>query len=103
MDKEADRVIRGYLNHVEERLLYLPEDERCAILDNLRVQFYDALNARCGDAEPAHEDIYAVIAVMDPPEAFGEDRKQTRARGEMPLILWLTIVVLGVSILGKGD
>jgi len=48
-----------------------PADEAAGIRDDLRAQIYDMLAARAAGRTPAVEDAEAVLAKLDPPEAYG--------------------------------
>ncbi len=76
MTEQEPQPIRDYLQNVEARLAHLPTDERSAIVGNLEAQIHDSLEARCHGAAPTPEDVAAVLAEMDPPEAFGVERPQ---------------------------
>jgi hypothetical protein len=49
----------------------VPSDEAAGIRDDLRAQIYDMLSARAAGRTPAPEDVQAVLAQLEPPEAFG--------------------------------
>jgi len=49
----------------------VPSDEAAGIRDDLRAQIYDMLSARAAGRAPAPEDVQAVLAQLEPPEAFG--------------------------------
>ena len=48
-----------------------PADEAAGIRDDLRAQIYDMLAARAAGRAPAVEDAEAVLAKLEPPEAYG--------------------------------
>jgi len=49
----------------------VPSGEAAGIRDDLRAQIYDMLSARAAGRTPAPEDVQAVLAQLEPPEAFG--------------------------------
>jgi hypothetical protein len=49
----------------------LPGDEAAGIRDDLRAQIYDMLAARAAGRAPTVEDAEAVLAKLEPPEAYG--------------------------------
>jgi hypothetical protein len=49
----------------------LPGDEAAGIRDDLRAQIYDMLTARAAGRTPTVEDAEAVLAQLEPPEAYG--------------------------------
>jgi hypothetical protein len=73
MPDAVNNIINDYLGNVRRRLRRLPEDERVAIVDSLESHIHEALASRCRNAEPTPDDVKAVLAEMDPPEAFGLD------------------------------
>jgi len=48
-----------------------PADEAAGIRDDLRAQIYDMLAARAAGRPPTVEDAEAVLAKLEPPEAYG--------------------------------
>ncbi len=67
----VQRRIDTYLAAVDQALQTagIPGDERFSILDDLRAQIADMLNARAGE-NPSPGDADAVLAEIDTPEAF---------------------------------
>jgi len=49
----------------------VPSDEAAGIRDDLRAQIYDMLAARAAGRAPTVEDADAVLAKLEPPEAYG--------------------------------
>jgi hypothetical protein len=95
MATEGDTSIGDYLRSVEARLRRLPSDERSAILDNLEAHIHDSLRARRQGADPTPEDVRAVLAEMDPPEAFGSEPPRSRVISPWTIVGW---VVLGALL-----
>ncbi len=92
-----------YLRNVKKRLEHLPKDECSAILDNLEVQIQEALNSRCKGVPPTQDDVKAVLAVMDPPEAF--DTVSSEVPGSRPrpavgkVALYISVVGIILSLM----
>jgi hypothetical protein len=80
----AASAIHDYIQSVADHLCNLPQDQRAAILDNLEAQIHEALTFRCQGAEPAAEDVEAVLAEMDPPEAFEAESAKVPGAGSGP-------------------
>ncbi len=92
-----------YLRNVKNRLGHLPKDEGSAILDNLEVQIQEALNTRCKGVIPTQEDVKAVLAEMDSPEAFDNVSSEVPGSGPRPVVgkvaLYISIVGIVLSMM----
>jgi hypothetical protein len=97
---QATKATNKYLQSVKSHLGHLPEDERSAILDNLEAQIHEALNSRCRGAEPTPEDVNAILAEMDPPEAFSCACSEVSGSGPRPGVgkAALTISIVGIIL-----
>jgi hypothetical protein len=102
--------IGDYLQNVEARLAHLPSDERSAIVDNLEAQIHDALEARGHGAAATPEDVAAVLAEMDPPEAFGVEPAQPPAPAPRPgvgraalLISLAGLLLAAIAVIADGN
>jgi hypothetical protein len=101
--------IGDYLQKVEARLAHLPSHERSAIVDNLEAQIHDALEAR-GRGAATPQDVAAVLAEMDPPEAFGVDPAQPPAAAPRPgvgraalLISLAGLLLAAIAVIADGN
>jgi hypothetical protein len=98
----AVKDINEYLRSVRSRLGHLPKDECSAILDNLEAQIQEALSSRCKGVEPTPEDVKAVLAEMDPPEAFDTVSSEVPGAGPRPDIgkaaLYISVVGIILSM-----
>ncbi|MHB1463425.1 MAG: hypothetical protein ACYC1M_19225 [Armatimonadota bacterium] len=91
-----------YLRNVKNRLGHLPKDECSAILDNLEVQIQEALDSRCKGVIPTQEDVKAVLAEMDSPEAFDNVSSEVPGSGPRPVVgtaaLYISVVGIVLSM-----
>jgi len=94
MTTQGNNSIEDYLRNVKARLGGLPNDERSAIMDNLEAHVHDSLRARCQGADPTPEDVRAVLAEMDPPEAFGPEQPEPRRMAPWPTVGWVVLAIL---------
>jgi hypothetical protein len=62
----------------------VPSDEAAGIRDDLRAQIYDMLSARAAGRAPAPEDVRAVLAQLEPPEAYGPAGESGAGAGAPP-------------------
>lgn len=74
-DKSIKDGVKRYLDAVAARLGSLTPAEREETLRDVESHIYDALAAR-GDERATPADLQAVLAEMDPPEAYGTPAKE---------------------------
>ncbi len=77
---EARERMDAYLDAIERVLVAadMPRAERKGIADDVEAQVLEMLSARGGD-EPTVADVEAVLAQLDPPEAYAQEESASRA------------------------
>jgi hypothetical protein len=72
---DVSNLIEQHLDRVDDMLRAAgrPRPYRRDVTDNLEAQFRDTLHDRCPACEPTIDDARALLAGMDPPEAFKVD------------------------------
>lgn len=75
IDARLDAIDRALLGRVSRA-------ERLDVVGEVESRIDELLHARCGPSEPSREDVLAVLALLDPPEAYlGDDEE---ASGDRP-------------------
>jgi len=75
IDARLDAIDRALLGRVSRA-------ERLDVVGEVESRIDELLHARCGPSEPSREDVLAVLAQLDPPEAYleGDDEPAGRPR-----------------------
>lgn len=107
-DPSVTDTVASYVRAVESHLAGVSADEREEILRNVESHIYDALAARAGEGATI-QDIYAVLAEMDPPESYADGRPTPPApvpsqgpppiQGRRSLGGWALAVMIGGIVL----
>lgn len=104
---DVRRLVDEYLDSIEAALRQTgtPRSERRAVCDEVESQILEQLSARCADS-PTASDARAVLAELDPPEAYAGDSGSERTPAAAPVeqrpsqMSWLAVTAASTAILG---
>ena len=102
-DAAVESAIQHYIDTVATSLAGAPAKRRNALSRELREHIQEAIHVRTSGKPPTLQDVYAVLAEMDPPEAYAD--ALTCADGERKpnaRLVALALVCCAVQIAGLG-